>query len=75
MGGYMGLPPVCCEYVLLPLANKAASLVYGMTEYSKVGNRSRERWAKKAESKRLHAAAEETRHLENELTSRPRDST
>lgn len=43
MGGDMRLPPVCCEYVLLPLANKAASLVYGMTEYSKVGNRSRER--------------------------------
>lgn len=43
MRGDMGLPPVCCEYVLLPLANKAAALVYGMTEYSKVGNRSRDR--------------------------------
>lgn len=43
MGGDMGLPPVCCEYVLLLLANETAALVYGMAEYSKVGNRSKDR--------------------------------
>ena len=29
----VGLPSVCCEYVLLPLVNKDAALAYDRTEY------------------------------------------
>ena len=45
-----GIHPVCSEYVLLPLANKAAALAYSMAEYSKVGNTSRDRGRKKVET-------------------------
>ena len=47
-------PCVCCEYVLLPLVNKEATLAYGRAEYSKVGIPSRNRGCKKAESGKHH---------------------
>ena len=49
-------PSVCCEYILLPLVNKEASLAYGRAEYSKVGNPSRDKGGKKVESGRRHGA-------------------
>ena len=47
--------------VLLPLANKETASAHGRAEYSKVGNPSRDRGGKKAESGRHHVAAQETR--------------
>ena len=46
----MEFPSICYEYVLLPLVNKEAALTYGRAEYNKVGNSSRDRGGKKAES-------------------------
>ena len=50
----VGFPSVWYEYVLLPLVNKEATLAYGRAECSKVGNPSRNRGGKKAESGRPH---------------------
>ena len=36
-GDDVGLPSVCCEYVLLPLANKEAASAYGRAEYCQAG--------------------------------------
>ena len=58
----VGFPSVCCKYVLLPLVNKESALAYGRAEYSKVGNPSRDRGGKKAESGRHHVNAEGERH-------------
>ena len=65
----VGFPTVCCEYVLLPLANKEAALAYGSAEYSKVGIPSRERRRKKVESGRGHVAAKGERG--QNLTGKP----
>ena len=48
----VGCPSVYCEYVLLPLANKEASLAYDRAADSEAGNPSRETARKKAESGR-----------------------
>ena len=45
----VGYPYICCEYVLLPLVNKEAALVYGRAEYSKAGIPSRDKEGKEAE--------------------------
>ena len=38
----VGFPSAGCEYVLLPVVNKEATLGYGRAEYSKAGNPSRD---------------------------------
>lgn len=48
-----------CEYVSLPLLNKDAASAYGRTEYSLVGNPSRDTRTKKVESERYHQPPEE----------------
>ena len=37
MGGDVGFPSVCYEYVLSPLVNKEAALAYSRVEYSQAG--------------------------------------
>lgn len=53
----MGFPSAFCEYVLLSLVNKEATLAYDRTEDSKAGNPSRDSRGKKVESGRRHVAA------------------
>ena len=38
----VGFPSVCCEYVLLPLVNKEATLAYNRAECSSEAGRDRE---------------------------------
>ena len=57
-GGDVQFPSVCYEYVLLPLVNREAALVYSRAEYSQTG-RDVER---EAESKRCRVAAEGEGH-------------
>ena len=63
----MGFPSVCCEYGLLPLVNKEATLAYVRAEYSKAGNPSQDRGRKKAVSGNVITEEERRQNITGKL--------
>ena len=57
----MGLPSVCCEYVLLPLVNNEGALAYNRTEYIARQEIQAERGRKQVELRETPAAAGKAR--------------